>query len=541
MKVVITGGFGFLGLHVCKRLLAIGELADAEDQSQEVSQIILFDQGTPKGIPEDPRVQLRVGDIADPAQGQQLVDEDGMVIFHLASVMSGQGEKDFDLCWRVNMEGTRNLLEACRRRRGCKFIFASSGACFGERPPGPETDGTKLLPETSYGMTKACCELIINDYTRRKFLDGRVARLPTVIPRPEPNSGLPAAFSDVLREPLWKRDCILPLPPDLRHAVCGYRVLVRNLIHLANLPAAAFESSDRCMNLPCLSVTLHDLHEALKRIVDPSKLGQVSYAPDEALAAKLRTFHHDMDAERARRLGMVGDSSAAAIAADFAAEYVDEALLKPVMEIFEEPRHWRTFGNEYVNVYRVENAPGDTTLMHIHRVDSLYFFFSCSQVQGTKWKEEPKDDTLEDGEVRYGDHGNCTLTHRIHNKCRPVMMCLDVEFVPFGADAAAGAAAGAAPAAKRAKTEVPGLKLIKERPACRVYTLEVAPGATASVAVPFARTLLVVHRGARVQGLGVVGLVKPGDVFFREGPEELKLDVLGRRRALRLWLVELLY
>eukprot|EP00913_Durusdinium_trenchii_P031882 g29859.t1 len=288
-----------------RRLLAIGELADAEDQSQEVSQIILFDQGTPKGIPEDPRVQLRVGDIADPAQGQQLVDEDGMVIFHLASVMSGQGEKDFDLCWRVNMEGTRNLLEACRRRRGCKFIFASSGACFGERPPGPETDGTKLLPETSY-------------------------------------------------EPLWKRDCILPLPPDLRHAVCGYRVLVRNLIHLANLPAAAFESSDRCMNLPCLSVTLHDLHEALKRIVDPSKLGQVSYAPDEALAAKLRTFHHDMDAERARRLGMVGDSSAAAIAADFAAEYVDEALLKPVMEIFEEPRHWRTFGNEYVNVYRVE-------------------------------------------------------------------------------------------------------------------------------------------------------------------------------------------
>ncbi|CAK9019457.1 unnamed protein product, partial [Durusdinium trenchii] len=505
MKVVITGGFGFLGLHVCKRLLAIGELADAEDQSQEVSQIILFDQGTPKGIPEDPRVQLRVGDIADPAQGQQLVDEDGMVIFHLASVMSGQG-------------------------RGCKFIFASSGACFGERPPGPETDGTKLLPETSYGKLFLLLGLPTQLLSLQALPPFPTLTLPLRrnghgLPNREPNSGLPAAFSDVLREPLWKRDCILPLPPDLRHAVCGYRVLVRNLIHLANLPAAAFESSDRCMNLPCLSVTLHDLHEALKRIVDPSKLGQVSYAPDEALAAKLRTFHHDMDAERARRLGMVGDSSAAAIAADFAAEYVDEALLKPVMEIFEEPRHWRTFGNEYVNVYRVENAPGDTTLMHIHRVDSLYFFFSCSQVQGTKWKEEPKDDTLEDGEVRYGDHGNCTLTHRIHNKCRPVMMCLDVEFVPFGADAAAGAAAGAAPAAKRAKTEVPGLKLIKERPACRVYTLEVAPGATASVAVPFARTLLVVHRGARVQGLGVVGLVKPGDVFFREGPEELKLDV----------------
>ena len=121
--------------------------------------------------------------------------------------------------------------------------------------------------------TKACCELLINDYTRRDFLDGRVARLPTVIPRPEPNSGLPAAFSDVIREPLLRRDCVLRLPKQLRHAVCGYRVLVRNLIHLADLPAAALaDSSDRCMNLPRLA------------------LGSVGFRPEVALRCSFYIF-----------------------------------------------------------------------------------------------------------------------------------------------------------------------------------------------------------------------------------------------------------
>ncbi|CAK9039595.1 D-erythronate dehydrogenase [Durusdinium trenchii] len=182
-----------------------------------------------------------------------------MVIFHLASVMSGQGEKDFDLCWRA--AGMKHVVSATLLGRGCKFIFASSGACFGERPPGPETDGTKLLPETSYGKLFLLLGLPTQLLSLQALPPFPTLTLPLRrnghgLPNREPNSGLPAAFSDVLREPLWKRDCILPLPPDLRHAVCGYRVLVRNLIHLANLPAAAFESSDRCMNLPCRAETL---------------------------------------------------------------------------------------------------------------------------------------------------------------------------------------------------------------------------------------------------------------------------------------------
>ncbi|CAE7189122.1 denD, partial [Symbiodinium pilosum] len=346
-------------------------------------------------------------------------------------------------------------------------------------------------------MTKACMELLINDFTRRNFVDGRVARLPTVIPRPEPNSGLPAAFSDVLREPLRGRPAVLRLKPDMKHAVCGYRVLIRNLIHLANLPAAAFaESIDRCMNMPALSVTLEDLHKSLLAVVkDPSTLGKISYEPDSELCAKLSTFHQNMDATRARALGMMGDSSAAAIAADFAAEYVDPALLKPVVEIYEEPRHWLAFANEHVRVFRVENPPGDTTLMHVHRVDSLYFFFTAASVQGTKLNEEPKDDVLTCGEVRYGDHGNCLLTHKIYNKGPPVMMCLDVELAGFQNEA---------PPAKRPKIESPdlpaGLRLTKERPGARVHNLDLAAGSSWSGRIPFHRALFVVHCGAHVQG-----------------------------------------
>ncbi|CAJ1425156.1 unnamed protein product [Effrenium voratum] len=507
----------------------------ADDQKQEVREVVLFDSGTAKDLPKDPRLRVQPGDITDPAQCEKLVDEDGMVVFHLASVMSGQGEEDFDLCWRVNMEGTRNLLEACRRRRNSKFIFASSGACFGERAAGPERDDTKLLPRTSYGMTKACCELMINDYTRRNFLDGRTARLPTVIPRPEVNSGLPGAFSTVIREPLKGQSCVLNLSPDMKHAVCGFRVLARNLLHLADLPQAALsDSMDRAMNLPCLSLSLSDLEQAVASVVqDTAKLGKVSYAPDPALCEKLGSFHRDMDATRARQLGMVADSSAAAIAADFAAEYVDAALLKPIVELPQEPRHWLVFSNSHLRVFRVENAPGDTTLMHVHRVDSLYFFYTPSSVQNTKWQEAPMDDLLQVGEVRYGDHGNCTLTHRIHNKARPLMMCLDVELAGFEA----------VRHAKRQKTEPPsvaGLKLIKERPAARVYKLSLDAGAKGSFALPFQRMLLLVHKGARVTGLGR-GLLKPGDVFFQEGPMELTLEVIGSRHALSLWLVELLY
>lgn len=548
MKVLITGGFGFLGQKLCRLILAHGEAVGADEAKHKVSEVLLFDSAPapPSGLVQDPRVRTASGDVADAATVDALVDQDGIIVFHLASVMSGQGEADFDLCVRVNIQGTRNLLEACRRRKGSKFIFASTGACYGERPEGlPETDATKLLPHTTYGMTKACCELMINDYSRRGFLDGRVARLPTVVPRPEVNSGLPAAFSAVIREPLKGQDVELPVRPDMPHAVCGFRVLVHNLLRLAELPQAVFAGRvDRCMNMPSLSVTLADLEEAVRDVVrDPSRLGRVTYKPDEALCAKLSTFHRDMDASRARGLGMLGDSCASALAVDFAAEYLDPGLLKPVLELRQEPRHNLVLANEAVRVFRTEFPPGDSTLTHAHRVDSLYFFLGGAEVRNTKEGAEPLDDTLAAGEVRYGDHCSCPLVHTVANRGSSGMFCLDVELARFDAEAPTE------PAAKRPRASgadpPAGLVLTKERRGARVYELEVPAGSAWHGALPYARMLTVVRSGpTKVLGWPGDGgkgerLLLPADVFFSYGPQELSLEVAGEV-PLKLWLVELL-
>lgn len=545
MKVLITGGFGFLGRQLCKRILALGELVSGvEEEKSVVSEVVLFDvAAAPKDLPEDSRVRAVSGNITDAATCATLVDEDNMIVFHLASIMSGQGEKDFDLCFNVNLMGTKSLLDACRARRGSRFIFPSSGACYGERLPGPETDTVKLLPYTTYGMTKACIELLINDYSRRGFLDGRAARLPTVIPRPEINSGLPAAFSAVIREPLKGQDVTLAIHPDMPHAVCGFRCLVRNVLHLSQLPQAVFSGSvDRTMNMPALRVTLRDMHAAMLSVVqNPDQLGKVKYETDEVQTATLSTFHNDMDATRARSLGFFGDSSAAGIVTDFAAEYLSSALLKPVLELREEPRHNLVLSNSMVKVYRTESFPGDRTLMHAHRVDSLYFFFNGLNVLNEMLGEEPVEDTLSLGEVRYGDHCRCPLVHRITFKGH--MFCLDVELVGFAADATAESAEkqNAERLAKKARVESPpkGLGLTKERPGARVYELTVAIGTSWKAVLPYSKMLWVVKLGAQTRGsLGDRPLL-PADIFFKEGPVEVELHVSGKQ-SLALWIVELL-
>merc|ERR1712129_599337 len=287
---------------------------------------------------------------------------------------------------------------------------------------------------------------------------------------------------------------------------------------------------------------LQDLHQAVMSIAsDPSKLGQVKFEPDEALCTKLGTFHRNMDAARARALGMVGDTCAEAIAADFAAEYVDSAVLKPVLELTQEPRHNLVMANASVKVFRTENPPGDITLMHIHRYDSLYFFFNATTTQSATPANPWKDDSLCPGEVRYGDHGtNCTLTHRIRNTGPRVMFCLDIEFLAFDGSQGKHEIRGAA---KRAKTEsatVPGLKCTKERPAARVYNLELAAGSQWKGGLPFSKMLWIVQSGAHVEGDLGDKLVLLGEVHFQEGPRDLEIRVLGSRRSLKLWVVEIL-
>ena len=178
MKIVITGGLGFLGLGIARKLI----------ERDEVKSLVLFDVAVPDALPDglDGRVTMVAGDISDSSQVTALIDQDDIAVFHLASVVSAGGEKDFDLAMRVNLDGGRNILEACRARKGTpKVIFTSSLAVFGGNAmPDTVTDMTRVVPETTYGMTKAVGEMMINDYTRKGFVDGRAVRLPTVIIRP---------------------------------------------------------------------------------------------------------------------------------------------------------------------------------------------------------------------------------------------------------------------------------------------------------------------------------------------------------------------
>jgi nucleoside-diphosphate-sugar epimerase len=195
------------------------------NQLEDVTEIVLFDVVDVESPPEDlsdPRIVFKSGDVSDKQVCTSLVEPD-MAVFHLAGIMSGQGEANFDLCMRVNFEGSRNLMEAVRAHGQCgRFVFASTGAVYGETD-GPEVgDRTKMLPLNTYGCTKAMCEMLVNDYSRKNFLDGRAARLPTVLVRPgKPNAATTSCFSGVVREPLNGIDVALPLTGDLPHAITG--------------------------------------------------------------------------------------------------------------------------------------------------------------------------------------------------------------------------------------------------------------------------------------------------------------------------------
>jgi len=262
------------------------------------------------------KVRCEVGSIDDAATLRRLIDTPGMSVFHLAGIMSGQGEKDFDLCLRVNLDGTRSVLEACRAQaqpgaRLVRLVFASSGATFGETAACPVSDTTKQVPLNTYGMTKAVSEMLVNDYTRKGFVDGCSARLPTVVVRPgKPNAASTSCFSGVVREPLKGIDVALPVDRTLPHAVSSTRALVRNLhaLHDAAFGKPGQAPVDRAVSLPSASVTLQALIDGLYRVVpkeQQSRLGRISDAIDPFLSKVVSSMAmKEMSSESALALGL---------------------------------------------------------------------------------------------------------------------------------------------------------------------------------------------------------------------------------------------
>ncbi len=311
MKVVITGGTGFIGRMLAARILERGRLAGPSGSAEPVDELVLFDAVLPPSLGKglEGRVTLTAGDVADAAVVDALIDRDDIAVFHLASVVSGGAEADFDLAVRVNLVGGSTVLEACRRRRSApRLVFASSIAVFGAPAMGSRVDDmTKLTPQTTYGMTKAVMELLVNDYTRKGFLDGRSARLPTVIVRPgKPNKAASSFVSGVIREPLNGEPCHLPVGLDTVMPVLGCRSIVENLIRLHEAPGEAI-GADRAVSFPSLDLSLRDMVEGLKRTAGGRKLGAIEVRPDAAIARIVAGWPSGTGWAKAKSLGLVVD------------------------------------------------------------------------------------------------------------------------------------------------------------------------------------------------------------------------------------------
>lgn len=315
MQVLITGGCGFLGLRLAKELTVRGRLC-----GQPLSQIILTDLMAPP-LPLPPGISFRQADIGETGQVLAMLPPGPLSVFHLASVVSAGGEKDFDGAIKTNLDGGRLLLEALRQRGDApRLVFASSVAIFSGKKMG---DAVKPLPATTYGMTKVVLELLINDMSRKGFIDGRSARLPTVIIRPgKPNAAASGYASGLFREPLAGLPHALPVPRDTSILVGGYASAIENLIRLAELPGEAL-GLDRALTFPSLSVTAEEMIQALQKAAAGRTLGPISDAPDPTITAIVRSWPSEADFARALSLGLTRDPDLPSIVQRYIADYLD--------------------------------------------------------------------------------------------------------------------------------------------------------------------------------------------------------------------------
>jgi len=289
MRIVITGAAGFLGSRLARAILARGRLTDARGEEREVRKLVLLDVA-PASV-SDPRVSVVTGDLADPALIERVVTADTDAIFHLAAVVSGQAEAEFDTGMRVNLDAMRALLERCRRlAQPPKLVFTSSLAVFGGALPDPVPDDALLTPQTSYGTQKAIGEYLLYDMTRKGYLDGRSLRLPTVTVRPgKPNRAASSFASGIIREPLNGIDSACPVGPETRVWVSSPRTVVDNLIVGNEVPAAKFTHA-RSVNVPGICVSVGEMVAALRRIAGDAVADRVKWQPDPVIERIVATW-----------------------------------------------------------------------------------------------------------------------------------------------------------------------------------------------------------------------------------------------------------
>ena len=309
MEVLITGGAGFLGSKLARQLLARGTLAGPSGQPEKISRITLLDQVAAQGF-DDPRIAIMTGDAADAAVIAKALTPSVQSVFHLAAVVSGEAESDFDLGMRINLDATRILLEQARKNGNRpRVVFTSSVAVFGGDLPPKVLDTTPATPQGSYGAQKAMCELMVTDYSRKGFVDGRSLRLPTVTVRPgKANKAASSFASGIIREPLNGVVSICPVPPDTKVWALSPRSTVHNLIHAHELDNAAFGSAG-AVNLPGLTTTVGEMVAAMGRVAGAETMKLVEWKEDPAILKLVRTWPGDFVTARAEKMGFVHDAN----------------------------------------------------------------------------------------------------------------------------------------------------------------------------------------------------------------------------------------
>lgn len=305
MHILITGGGGFIGQKLARRLAKDGAL-----RGRPVTSITLIDLAMPAPVPADIPVSCLACDISDRTALGAVMARPFDVIFHLAAVVSGAAEADFDLGLRVNLFGTLNLFETARVAGSAPvLVYASSAAVHGGEEPEVITDGVELNPQTSYGTQKAVGELLLSDMSRRGFLDGRGLRLPTVSIRPgKANAAASSFMSSIFRDTLQGQTANCPVPRDFEVWHTAPRTVVANLIHAATLDGAAF-GFNRCLNLTGRTDTIGDMIAAMTRVAGPAAEARITWHPDPVIERIVRGWRARVLPEKAQRLGFAADAS----------------------------------------------------------------------------------------------------------------------------------------------------------------------------------------------------------------------------------------
>lgn len=322
-KVLITGGAGFVGSKLARELLSRGEIAGSR-----IDELVLTDAREPaRSLASDNRVRTVIGPLIDlcPALGAEKFD----LVFHLAGAVSAECEADFDLGLRSNLHTAQALLESLRAARNVpRVVFSSSMAVFGSDPgiPMPATVGDETLPtpQSSYGIQKLICEHLVTDYTRKGFIDGRSARLATVVIRPgRPNGAASGFMSSIIREPLSGEPVICPVAPETLVAVGSTAGTIAGLVAVANASSETF-GGRTAINFPAITVSVNEMLEALEAVGGRAARNLVRFEPDTATIRIVDSWPWAIEASRAARLGILPDKDFISIVRAYVADQAAE-------------------------------------------------------------------------------------------------------------------------------------------------------------------------------------------------------------------------